>query len=250
MSLKQLLNYFFSSHFKKAAFVLLTSAPCLTFAGSANWSTTNIQVLKGSGYELGLEDRTIVTLEHANSWKYGDNFFFIDQTDPNGFYSEFSPRFSFSKIMGKETSKDVFVKDVLLSFNEEFSSGGRTYLYGVGVDFNIPNFAFFKTNYYFRDEGSTSGETGQQITIAWLLPFKTGDVSWAFEGFFDYAFGFDEDVKESNIVTAPRLLVDVGSFFGSPGTLQAGVEYQIWRNKFGKDGVNEAVPQAMLKWIW
>jgi hypothetical protein len=28
-----------------------------------------------------------------------------------------------------------------------------------------------------------------------------------------------------------------------------GIEYQIWRNKFGIRGVNEGVPQAMVKWI-
>lgn len=31
--------------------------------------------------------------------------------------------------------------------------------------------------------------------------------------------------------------------------MQAGVECQIWRNKFGIDGVDEDVAQAMVKWI-
>ena len=69
-----------------------------------------------------------------------------------------------------------------------------------------------------------------------------------FEGFFDYAWG--NNPKEDNIITGPRLLIDVGKFFSSPGQLQAGVEYQIWRNKFGIDGVDEDVAQAMVKWIW
>ena len=70
-----------------------------------------------------------------------------------------------------------------------------------------------------------------------------------FEGFFDYAWG--EDPLEDNIITAPRLLVDVGGLAGwGENQLQVGVEYQIWRNKFGIDGMDEDVPQAMVKWIW
>jgi hypothetical protein len=54
-----------------------------------------------------------------------------------------------------------------------------------------------------------------------------------------------------SIITAPRLLVDVGDLVGfGAGKLQAGVEYQIWRNKFGIDDMDEDVAQAMVKWIW
>jgi len=70
-----------------------------------------------------------------------------------------------------------------------------------------------------------------------------------FEGFFDYAWG--EHPLKRNIITAPRLLVDVGDLAGiGAGKFQAGVEYQIWQNKFGIDGMNEYVPQAMVKWIF
>lgn len=220
------------------------------WAGAASWSTTNIQFLSGSGYEVGPDSRGIMTVEHANAWKYGDNFFFLDVTNPDrtgtGYYAEFSPRLSLYKMAGSELSSEGLVKDVLLSFTGEFSAG-RSYLYGAAVDLNLPKFAFFKVNWYIRDEVSSDDE-GQQITLAWLLPFKTGTLAWSFEGFFDYAYGLDN--KEDNIVSAPRLLADIGGLWGSPGVLQAGVEYQIWRNKFGIDGIDEDVPQLMLKWIW
>ena len=68
----------------------------------------------------------------------------------------------------------------------------------------------------------------------------------------DYAFGEDSgsNPKENSIVAAPRMLLDVGSSWGKPGVLEAGIEQQIWRNKFGIDGIDEDVTQAMVKWIF
>ena len=227
-------------------------------AGSANFATTNIQYLYGTNYELGDDTRSIVTLEHANAWKYGDNFFFTDITNPdrNGdatgtsHYVEISPRLSFGKMTGRDLSMGIF-KDVLLAGTAELpdSPAARKYLYGLGVDLDLPGFRFFQVNAYIRNSSGAGVDTGQQITLAWNLPIKLGSVLFSFEGFFDYAWG--EDPVEANIVTAPRLLVDVGDMVGfGAGKLQAGVEYQIWRNKFGIDGIDEDVPQAMIKWIW
>lgn len=233
-------------------------SPLAASAGSANFATTNIQYLYGTNYELGDDTRSIVTLEHANAWKYGDNFFFIDITNPDrdgdttgtGHYVEISPRLSFSKMTGRDLSTGIF-KDVLLAGTVEIpdSPAARKYLYGLGVDLNLPGFRFFQVNTYIRNSSGGGVDTGQQVTLAWNLPFTLGSVLFSFEGFFDYAWG--EDPLEDNIITAPRLLVDIGALMGAkPGQLQAGIEYQIWRNKFGIDGIDEDVAQAMIKWIW
>lgn len=227
-------------------------------AGSASFATTNIQYLYGTQYELGDERRSIISIEHANAWRFGDNFLFVDVTNPDrdgdltstGHYAEIAPRLSFSKLTGEDLSFGI-VKDVLLAGNAELpdSPAARKYLYGLGVDLDIPGFRFVQVNGYIRNSTHPGVDTGQQITVAWNRPFKLGGADFSFEGFIDYAWG--EDPVESNIVAAPRLLMDVGSVagFGS-GKLQVGVEYQIWRNKFGIDGVDEDCPQAMIKWIW
>ena len=44
---------------------------------SFDWTASNIQLLYGSDFEFGDRDRTTVTVEHANGWKYGQNFFFV-----------------------------------------------------------------------------------------------------------------------------------------------------------------------------
>ena len=233
-------------------FVLIAS-PAL--AGSSIWSSTNIQYLKGTSYELGDDDRSIITLEHVNGWKYGDNFFFVDITNPDRegdatvteFYGEISPRFSLSAMSGKDMKMGV-MKDFLITTTLEVGQGFHNYLYGLAVDLDLPSFKVFQINWYIRNEITAQTDLGQQVTLVWLLPFDMGSTSWVFEGFFDYAYGLDP--AEDNIITGPRLLLDVGKFFDAPGTLQAGVEYQIWRNKFGIDGVDEDVAQAMVKWIW
>lgn len=231
-------------------------------AGAADWSATNVQLLNGTRYadDFGIDDKgkAIFTFEHADGWKYGDNFFFLDVSNPgtNGTseYAEFSPRFSFGKIATTDLSFGV-VKDVLLAATWEKGGGVRAYLVGPGIALGLPKFAFADLNIYARkserDFAPVDTDLGWQVTIDWLLPFSIGPVKMAFEGFADYAGGESGGSvpKEDNLITAPRLLMDVGALFGAAGKVQAGVEYQIWRNKFGIDGVNEDVPQVMVKWI-
>ncbi len=244
--------------FRRLQFVLIPLL-CLfsvgSQAGAEQWSSTNIQYLYGTNYELGDDTRSIVTLERVSGWAYGDNFFFVDIENPDrsgtntdtGYYGEISPRLSLSKMSGTDLSAGI-IQDVLLTFTAELGEGFRNYLYGLAVDLKLPAFSYFQVNWYVRNEITFPTDRGQQVTLVWGLPFKTGPLDWTFEGFADYAWGLDP--SEDNLITAPRLLVDIGEAFGAPGTLQAGVEYQIWRNKFGIDGVDEDVPQLMLKWFW
>ena len=242
-------------------------------AGSALFATTNIQYLHGTTYAdfdpdggfSHTDEASIITIEHFNVWKYGDNFIFVDITNPDregdafgttteadgSYYAEISPRLSIGKMFFDKELSWGLVKDVLFTSTLEIpeSPVEQTWLYGLAVDLNLPKFQFFQVNWYIRNNQASGIDTGQQVTLAWGAPFKIGPVPMVFEGFFDYAWG--EDPLQDNIITAPRLLVDVGDLAGiGAGKLQAGVEYQIWRNKFGIDGMDEDVAQAMVKWIW
>lgn len=242
-------------------FAILTGMLCanLAFAGAAQWSSTNVQYLYGDSYtDVGTDSEvsaSVITLEHVNGWAYGDNFFFVDITNADrsdsklgtGYYGELSPRLSFSKLSGKDLSAGI-IKDVLITTTAEIGNGFHNYLYGIAVDLNIPKTPVAQINTYVRNEIGTGKDSGYQVTLVWLTPFAIGNMSFAFEGFFDYAF--DQDHAEDNIITAPRLLLDLGKTWGAEGVLQAGIEYQIWRNKFGIDGIDEDVPQFMVKWIW
>lgn len=240
-------------------------------AGLAQWSATNLQLLYGDTHQSiffneqtgkldSVDDvRSVVTVEHVNGWKYGDNFMFFDITNADrtnetstSYYGEISPRLSFGKMTGMNLNQGL-LNDVLITTTAELGEGFRANLYGLAVDLNLPGFAFFQFNYYVRNDIAVFGEpspndTGSQITLVWLVPFSVANTSWAFEGFFDYAY--DVDPAEDNIIAGPRLLLDVGEFFGEKGTVQTGIEYQIWRNKFGVEDIDEDVVQAMVKIIF
>ena len=240
-------------------FTLLTLSILITStAQAANWSSSNVQILRGSNFELGDNTRTILTYENALGWNYGDSFFFLDVTEPTdtgtSLYAEFSPRFSLGKISGSDLSFGI-VKDVMIATNLEMAENSRATLIGIGLPLDLPGFAFADINLYVRDsDHDTFGasDNGYQITLTWKKPFSLGTTQWSFEGFFDYAFGEDggANPKEDNIITAPRLLIDIGSLWGTKETIEAGIEYQIWRNKFGIDGVDEDTAQLMVKWIF
>lgn len=217
-----------------------------------NWHSSNIQLLRGGDYELGDQNRTIATFEHANSWRYGDFFMFIDYSWSDGgaedYYAEFSPRFSLSKITGRSVKTGI-IKDVLIAATLETPKNQKTtLLYGLGTDLDVPGFSFFTVNAYVRDNPNLAGEAGQ-LTLAWLRPFSIDQTSWVFEGFADFAGA--EGTTRANQLIVPRLLLDVGALArAAKGKLWMGVEYSHSHNKFGVDGVTESVAQIQVKWVF
>jgi nucleoside-specific outer membrane channel protein Tsx len=228
-------------------------------AGAAVWQETNFQYLWGTNFKsLATKtskdnSRSTITVEHADAWKYGDNFFFFDITNPeinrNGpktsIYGEISPRLSIGKIAGIDLSAP-FVKDVLVAGTLELGNGFHNYLYGLGLSLNLPKFNFADLNVYVRNDTVQHGVT-YQITPCWQLPFTVGKANFVFEGFSDIA-GAEGDTA-FNIDAQPRLLLDLGNFWNKPGNLFVGTEFMYWHNKFGIKGVDEYAPQAMVKWV-
>jgi nucleoside-specific outer membrane channel protein Tsx len=229
-------------------------------AGAAVWQETNFQYIWGGNFQ-SLDpahpkdnNRSTITVEHADAWKYGDNFFFFDITNPEinrtgsrtSIYGEISPRLSFGKITGTDLSAP-FLKDVLAAGTLELSGQGfHNYLYGIGFSLNLPKFNFADLNVYVRNDTAQHGVT-YQITPCWQVPFSVGPASFVFEGFTDIAGS--EGNLAFNIDAQPRLLLDVGKFWGSAGNLFLGTEFMYWHNKFGIKGVDEYAPQAMVKWV-
>lgn len=219
---------------------------------AADWSTTSVWLLQGDRFELGSRERSILRLEHASGWAYGDNYFFVDlvRAGDSGtgtmMYGEFAPRFSLGKLTGHDLSFGP-VTDVLLAPAINAGDDFRAYLYGLGVDLEVPGFAYFQVNAYVRDDKNLPGTTWQ-LTPIWLYPFALGEWQFKFQGFVDYAG--EEGPAARNLLVVPRLWLDIGAFWGSPGKLEAGIEYLYWENKFGVEGVTESVVQPMLRWTF
>lgn len=229
----------------------LCLCPLPAMAGELlQWSAHNVQLLRGYDYKLSAEEQqTIVTLEHASGWSFGDLFAFTDLTYPDGgdsdYYLEISPRLSLGKITGADLSFGP-IKDVLISTTLEKGRELKPrYLYGGAVDLDLPGFRFFSANAYVRDDVALDGRTWQ-VTLAWQRPFTVGGVNFMAEGFSD--FSGHEDTSHPNQLIVPRLLVDVGDLSGwKSDTLWAGIEYQYWHNKYGVNGVTESVSQMQVK---
>lgn len=236
-------------------FCALISAALIIFAPQKSsaensilhWHSTNIQILHGSGFELSKnKTQQTITLEHANGWALGDNFFYIDAVigEPDETNAEFSPRLSFSKMTGYDFSAGP-ISDILLSGTWEKARRFDAYLYGIGIDLNVPGFSFVQTNWYVRDDPDTP-DRGWQTTWVWSLPFEIEAQKLTFDGYFDFA---NYEGGASNFFTQPQLLWDIGhAFNGRDGKLYAGIEYRYWHNKFGVEGVDETAPQVMLKY--
>ncbi len=210
---------------------------------------TNIQLLRGWAYELGPQERTIITIEHGNRWRYGDFYAFADITVPDDgdvkAYAEISPRLSFEKVTGNEINAGP-ISDIFIAANYEKGDHNiRRYLLGMGVNLKAPGFTYLKANAYWRQDPLRPGKT-YQTTIIWKRVFDLGPTTFTSEGFMDIAGGEGDFV--ANQLFVPRFLIDIGAFFNAPGKVFGGAEWQYWRNKFGVENVNESALQLQLKY--
>ena len=195
----------------------------------------------------------LFTFEVANGWAYGDNFFFsdidnapaFDRTRPVYTYSEWHPRLSAGKISGKDLSLGP-ISDFLLAGEIDMGSGGEpAYLGGLGLDLKIPGFAFFGLNLFARKEWGQPS-VGFQASPYWLLPFKLGPVKMSFGGWFDFMSGTGNQSMWWQ--TQPTLYVDVGNFWGDPGKLETGIEYEYFHNFTGVNNWIYNHPLYVIKW--
>jgi nucleoside-specific outer membrane channel protein Tsx len=227
---------------------------------AADFSFTNIQFLTGKDYSKGgisqdNSKKNIITFEHVSSWKYGDNFFFLDLTNPTSnnasdrqeMYGEWHPRISLPKLRGKKCSG--FLQNLSLAaelnFGRSSFGSNRAVLYGIGIDLKVPGFAFFNINFFAR-QNKDSGVNTFQISPYWLLPFTIGGISWEFNGFLDYETS--KDSREANYLFSPQLLLDLGQFWGDAKRIHVGLEYNKWHNMFGIKDNNEDRWQLMARW--
>lgn len=238
------------------ALLLLAGGPAAVAQPSAQsqgFNALNLQLLRGSGYELGRETASIITGEWANAWRYGENFAFVDVSGPgsgdSSTYAKWMPRFSVSRLVSRNFSAGP-IQDLFLAANAEFGEDFTNLFPGVGISLTVPGFNFVKVNSYLRDTRDLPGST-MQMNLAWNATFATGVAHWEFGGFLDWN-GAEGNAgsglyRPASLLMQPQLMLDVGRFFDSPDRLYAGIEWQYWRNKYGVRGITESVPQLGFK---
>ena len=229
----------------------LISSPILAF----DWMSNNLQVLHGTNFQLGDKSRTTITIEHADGWKYGSNFFFVDIINRDDIsteiYSELYTYLSLNKITGRDNSI-LFIKDAALMLglnigNKPENDNFQAYLVGVNFELDVPKFDYLQLSISSYKNDNVNGKYGVQITPVWSIPFEIADMKFKFRGFTDFSFGNTNASSTFTILSQPQLLLDVGDLAGLPSDkLYIGTEYNHWHNKFGIKGVDEHAVQAMI----
>ncbi|MGH8073445.1 MAG: outer membrane protein OmpK [Lysobacter sp.] len=224
---------------------LLSATPAVA-AEWLHWQNNSLSYLNGDDFTVQPARQQTLTLEHADGWKYGDNFLFVDITRFNGeadagsgasaWYGEFAPRLSLGKISGRPVSAGP-VKDVLLAMAYEFGEGPvETWLVGPGIDLDVPGLDYLQLNVYRRQpRGGRAGDGQWQVTPVWALTLPVGRSDVLVDGFIDWVVD-NRDGSHAQLHFNPQVKYDVGKAIGwTEKTVYVGVEYDYWKNKFGID---------------
>lgn len=255
------------------------------------WQDNSLTYLYGDNFQrlnFNAEEQpsqTTFTFEHASGWAWGDVFYFLDyvradnvqsrgsfangsfeQDDKNSFYyMEFSPRISLSWLTGQDLSAGP-LKDVKAAFTYEKGEGGpgtENYLYGLGFDWDVPGFAYLKTNLYrvkinnqvfFADQNSNGYAT--QLTVAGAYPFAIGEQDFVVDGYIDWRSPSDAAGTQTSVGSSIQVKWDAGkTLFGKERKLYVGTELNMWHNKYGikpidgsTDGFDQTAVQALVKY--
>ncbi len=173
------------------------------------WSTTELELQWGS-FERpsfaggGSEENVAITLQHADSWKYGDNFCFMDYVESskrdddfnNGdWYGECYAFISLGKSFGKKVGFGP-IKDfgVIMGVNFGDDSGVLKFQPGLRLSWEIPGFAFLNTDFmaYIDKSDGIRGGGAPSTTDSWMLdvngayPFKIAGYDFSLEGHIEY----------------------------------------------------------------
>ncbi|MBF0263743.1 MAG: hypothetical protein HQL46_00595 [Gammaproteobacteria bacterium] len=212
-----------------AAVALLLITSSLTAAPL--WQSNEIFLLHGKGYEVNSDKQSVMTLEHASGWSFGDVFAFVDinkyhhSNESTDYYGEISPRLSYNKLSNNKINGTL--QDILLATTLEFGKGDvEGLLLGVGFDFKFPGFNYVNVNIYRRFINTERDGETIQITPAWSLNFSQ---NVSFEGYADWNITSDDNYKE-NFHFNPRLKYTIPVLSNKAAI---GLEYSYWKNKYG-----------------
>lgn len=245
----------------KTSVCLAVMAIALPVSAKQLWSDFSVSYLQGndnlepfSGNEFGSK---VITVEHASGHDWGSTFIFFDRaTHDNGsndeVYGEMSANLSLAKAFNDDRD-GKFIKDYFVTGQIEHQSqdrGFNNYLYGGGVDLNVPGANYFNIILYRRnqDDFGIGKKDNNQLTFLWSFDLTE---KLRVDGFWDITDSYDTNFGKSKGEShfTPQIKYNVGPALGiTSGRLDVGLEYTYWINKFGVDGQDEKSPNLLVKW--
>ncbi|WPP01374.1 outer membrane protein OmpK [Pseudomonas sp. HR96] len=249
---------------------LFAASHAMADDGIFQWQSYSLTYLNGQNFKVNPPNQQTVTFEYADSWKYGDNFLFVDNIFYNGkpdsdvgantLYGEYSPRLSLAKISGHDFNFGP-IKDVLLAGTYEFGEGDvESWLIGPGLDLKIPGFDYFQLNFYNRhSRGDRPGDNIWQITPVWSYTIPVGNSDILIDGYIDWVTQSDSNSRgtyHKNVHVNPQVKYDLGkALHMTPQKLYVGFEYDYWKDKYGIESTsdfdtNQNTASLLVKVFW
>ncbi len=225
------------------------------------WTTTELHYQYGNlkqPFQRKETGTSIVTFQHANGWRYGDNFLFFDTIMVDGekvnYYGEYYGNLSLGKISGKDLSIGP-IKDfgVLMGLNWAPNSGMLKYLPGLRLSWDIPGFQFLNSDFtvYIDDSNSAIVESDSfMVDINGRYLFQLFNSKFSIEGHIEYVGERTNQFGQVHawLFSQIQLRYDLGDrFLDRQDKVFIGTEWQYWSNKFGTS-IEENVFQALLVW--
>ncbi|MFW1676889.1 outer membrane protein OmpK [Pontibacter sp. JAM-7] len=215
------------------------------------FATTSLSYLNGSHYQLGDNQREVITLEQASVFDWGDWFLFIDRlksaAGDDETYGEWAPRLKLPFLSPLEQDAGLLKGVYLATMLESGRALGKRFnnaLYGVGVGLNLSGFTYFNINLYRVENARWSDD--EQMTLTWAYPFTLAGQQLLYDGFLDWSSASAMHAAEMNFTSQLKWQLPVPQGWGD--RLYLGLEYAHWNNKFGIAGVDERNPSILLKW--
>lgn len=244
-------------------------APTAFAQDDQGFRSSNLQVKFGNFKEPGIAEdvrKNVFTFENTSAGRWWSSYLFVDvlrswsDADANAkeAYGEWYPSISLLKISGRERSQG-FLHDV--SFTIGLNTGVRStgpspfvVLPGITFALNAPGFAFLSVGAFaYIDRGRFQGQptdctaTTYQITPSWSLPFGVAAARLKLDGFVDF-IGKHANC-EAQVLTQPRLALDLSGLWQKPGHVFVGVDYLFWHNKYGISGLTDKVLIPVVVWV-
>lgn len=228
--------------------IFLISSVNTLFAQTDYSGTSNIQFLYGRDIDHKRISLSTITIEHVGQSKAFEHFGFADffytsENDMFNIYTEWYPKVSLSRVKQRELNlgplSDVLlgggINATVLDIDDFFVILG-----GPVWQFDIPGFNLFQLETYFYQH--LGHPISYQITYSWDVQISvSGKLKLRTRGFFDYIGPYG--TYETQIITQPQLLLDVGNLWGTTGILFIGMEWRHWDNFQGEEESIESIPQ-------
>lgn len=237
----------------------------------AQWSTTEVHYQAGrplsnrDHWAVAPGTQHILTFQHASGWSRGENFFFIDMSCCEGagganreIYGEWYSSLNLAQISAGA------VRGLALIGGINWGAQAKVLKVtpGVRLALDLPGFAFANLDYTYmvsRNAGLGNGGAPRErnshvVDFNWALPFGIGNASFSLEGHGEWQSSREMEDGAGGWVDAPywillqpQLRWDLGkSVSGNADRVFVGTEFHAWINKFGADGINEVIPQALV----